>query len=59
MEQAGSTMADVVGALSTGMSTVATSALNAIGTMVPIAAPVMGAVLVIGIGIRTFKKIAK
>ena len=51
-------MADVATALTTGLGTVATGAVDAIADIVPIAAPVLGAVLIIGIGIRAFKKIA-
>ena len=58
MEQAATTMSDVVTALTTALGTVATGALSAISGVVPVAAPVLGGVLVIGIGIRAFKKLA-
>ena len=58
MEQTVTTVSDVVTALGTALGTVATSALSAISTIVPIAAPVLGGVLVIGIGIKAFKKLA-
>lgn len=58
MEGAAATMADVVTALTTAMGTVATQALSAIQGIVPIAAPVLGGILIVGIGIRAFKKLA-
>ena len=58
MEQAATTMSDVVTALTTALGTVATSALSAISGVVPVAAPVLGGVLVIGIGIHAFKKLS-
>ena len=50
-------MTDVSAALVTALTSVATSATDAIGDMVPIAAPILGAFLVIRIGIAAFKKI--
>ena len=58
MEQATTTMSDVVTALTTGLGTIATGALSAISGVVPVAAPVLGGILVIGIGIKAFKKLA-
>lgn len=58
MGEAATTMADVTTALTTAMGTVATSALSAISGIVPVAAPVLGGILIIGIGIRAFKKLA-
>lgn len=57
MENAATTMSDVVTALSTALGTVATSAMSAITAIVPVAAPILGAILVVGIGIKAFKKI--
>lgn len=57
MENAATTMSDVVTALSTALGTVATSAMSAISGIVPVAAPILGAILVVGIGIKAFKKI--
>lgn len=48
----------VVTALGTAFSTVASNALSAITTILPIALPVLGAIVVVGIGIRIFKKVA-
>lgn len=58
MEGAASTMADVVTALTTAMGTVATQALSGIQGIVPVAAPVLGGILIIGIGIKAFKKLS-
>ena len=50
-------------AISTGLVTSFTSIAgdmtSAIADILPVAIPVMGAIAVIGIGIRVFKKIAK
>ncbi len=46
-------------ALTTGLSTTATDMLGAVGAIVPIALPVMGGIAVVGIAIRTFKKVGK
>mgnify|MGYP004528404009 CR=1 FL=1 len=53
-----STIATVTGALTTGISTIASDAMGAIGSVVPAALPIMGAVVVVGIGIKVFKKVA-
>lgn len=52
------TIATVTGALTTGISTIASDAMSAIGSVVPAALPIMGAVVVVGIGIKVFKKVA-
>lgn len=51
-------MSGVTTAIVTGLTTTATGALDAIGEIVPVAMPVLGAVMVATIGIRVFKKIA-
>lgn len=48
----------VTGALTTGITAVATDAMSAISSILPIALPVLGAIVVIGIGIKTFKKVS-
>lgn len=53
------TSSSVVTALSTAFSSVASDAMDAIGAVLPIALPIMGAILVVFIGIRLFKKSAK
>lgn len=49
-------MTSVTTALSTGLGTVATSAGDMIAAIIPVAVPILGAILLITIGIRTFKK---
>lgn len=48
----------VVSALTSAFSTVASDALSAIQGILPIALPVLGAIIVVGIGIKIFKKVA-
>lgn len=57
MGEAATTMASVVSALTTAMGTVATNSLDAISGVIPVAAPVLGAILIIKIGIRAFNKV--
>lgn len=45
-------------ALVTGLSDTADGMLGAIGSIVPIALPVMGGIAVVGIGITIFKKVS-
>ena len=52
-------MEALITSLSTGFSSVVTDALSAIGTIAPIALPILGAIIVITIAIRTFKKSSK
>lgn len=47
----------VVTALSTAFSTVASDAMDAISAILPIALPVMGAIVVVTIGIKIFRKV--
>lgn len=51
------TSSGVVTALTTAFSTVAGEATDAIGAVLPIALPIMGAIVVVGIGIKIFKKV--
>lgn len=44
-------------ALGTAFTTVASDCLSAITTILPIALPVLGALVVVGIGIKIFKKV--
>lgn len=44
-------------ALTTAFTTVATQATGAIESILPIALPVMGAFIVVGVGIKVFKKV--
>ena len=50
---------DVTGALTTAFSGIADQAVAAITAMVPVVAPIIGAGLVIGLGIKAFKKFSK
>lgn len=49
----------VQSALTTAFSSVASDALSTISAILPIALPIMGAVLVVMVGIRLFKSVAK
>ena len=51
------TIATVTGALTTGITTIAGDAMSAAGSVVPVALPIMGAIVVVGIGIKVFKKV--
>ena len=46
-------------ALVTGLGGVADNMLGTIGSIVPVALPVMGGVAVLTIGLRTFRKVGK
>ncbi len=47
----------VVDALSKALSTTAGQCQDAIAAVLPVALPVMGAIVVVGIGIKIFKKV--
>lgn len=49
----------VVTALTNGFSSAATSAMGAIGDIIPLLIPVMAAIAVIGIGYKLFKRFIK
>lgn len=51
-------MSGLITNLTTGISGFATSALGAIGQIVPVALPIFGAGVVIGIAIKTLKKLS-
>lgn len=55
----GETVNGVTSALTNGFSTVASDALSAISAILPIALPIMGAIIVIMVGIKLFKGVAK
>lgn len=59
MEGATTAMETVTNALSQGISSIATDAMTAIGTVIPVALPIAGAILVVTIGIKVFRKVAK
>lgn len=49
----------LVSALTTAFGTTASDCLSAIAAILPIVLPVMGGIVVITIGVRLFKKLAK
>lgn len=51
------TISNVTGALTTALGTVASDAMSAISAILPIALPVVGAVVVVMLGIKIFKKV--
>lgn len=51
-------MESVVTAMETGLTTIGSSCTDMIAKALPVALPVVGAILVIGIGIKAFKKVA-
>ena len=59
MEGAVLGMEAVTSALTSSFTSVATSLTGLIGDILPIALPVVGAVLVIGVGIKIFKTVVK
>lgn len=54
-----SAMEGVITALTTGITSIATSATDAIAKVLPVALPVMGAIVVVTIGVKIFKRFAK
>lgn len=50
---------DIPGAVSTALATVESDALSLIATVLPYALAIMGALLVVTIGIRAFKRASK
>ena len=45
-------------AMNSAMGNVATDALGAVTGMIPVAAPILGAIIVVGIAIKAFKKVS-
>lgn len=56
-EGATSIIETVTNSLTTGLQDIATGAGNAIAAALPIALPIMGALVVVAIGIKIFKKV--
>lgn len=52
------TVSTISTAMSTALGTVASDGLSAIASIAPVAVPVLGAMLVVGIAIKSFKKIS-
>lgn len=51
-------MTDITSAVTTALGTVQTDALGVIADVLPFALAIVGAILVVTIGVRAFKKIA-
>ena len=51
------TISTVTTALTSGVTTIAGEAMSAIGSVVPAALPIAGVVIVVGIGLKVFKKV--
>lgn len=56
LEGDASSLSTVTTALTNGIKTIATDAMSAIGSIIPVALPIMGAIAIVGIGISVFKK---
>ena len=53
-----SSISTVTDALTTGITTIGSDVMSAVGSVIPVALPVMGAIVVVSIGIKVFKKVA-
>lgn len=49
----------VTSSMTTAFTGFASDALSAIGSIVPVVLPIMGALVVVGIGVKVFKRFAK
>lgn len=56
--ESGTTLSSVETSLETSFKSVASSMTSIVGKIVPVALPVMGVLLVVGFGIKAFKKVA-
>lgn len=50
-------VSSVTTALTAGVTSIASDAMSAIGSVIPVALPIMGAVVVVGIGLKVFRKV--
>lgn len=50
-------LSTVTTALTSGVSAIATDAMGAIGSVIPVALPIMGAMVIVGIGLKVFNKV--
>lgn len=57
MEGAVTSMETVTSALTTSFTSVATGVTGIIADVLPIALPVVGAMIVVGVGIKVFKRV--
>lgn len=51
-------VSDVTSALTTAMGTIATDAMGAITGILPVALPIVGAGIVVSVGLKVFKRVA-
>ena len=58
LESAGGSMASVESAMTTSFTSVASSMTGMVAKILPIALPIMGILLVVGFGMKAFKKVA-
>lgn len=58
LQETATGMAAITSAVSTALSTVSNDAMSLISSVLPYALTVMGAVIVVTIGIRVFKRVA-
>jgi len=56
--EAGTGLSSVETALTTSFTSVGSSMTSLVGKILPIALPIMGALLLVGFGIKAFKKVA-
>ena len=54
----GTGLSSVETALTTSFTSIGSSMISVVGKILPIALPIMGALLLVGFGIKAFKKIA-
>ena len=52
-------MQDLITSLTSGFSSTVSDVISAIGSVAPIALPILGAMIVIGVAIAVFKKVSK
>lgn len=57
-DEAGTGLSSVETALTTSFTSVGSSMTSLVGKILPIALPIMGALLLVGFGIKAFKKVA-
>ena len=57
-ETAGTGLSSVESALTTSFTSIGSSMTSVVGKILPIALPIMGALLLVGFGIKAFKKVA-
>lgn len=49
----------VTSAMTTAITTIASDALSGLAAVIPVAAPIMGGLIIISVAIRTFRKFTK